>query len=83
MTEKACLDVPSFRRAARCLPEGLLIDVGSTTSDLVAFADKQVLATDFTDHQRLVGQSMVYTGVVRTPLKALTDKAPFAGGWVI
>ncbi|MEW8049651.1 MAG: hydantoinase/oxoprolinase family protein [Candidatus Thiodiazotropha endolucinida] len=64
------------------LPEGLLVDVGSTTTDLIAFADKQVLACDYSDHQRLVSQALIYTGVVRTPLMAITDKVPFAGEWV-
>jgi probable H4MPT-linked C1 transfer pathway protein len=64
------------------LPEGVLIDVGSTTTDLIPFADKQVLICDTSDHRRLVGQSLIYTGVVRTPLMAITDKAPFAGEWV-
>jgi len=68
--------------AASRLPEGLLIDVGSTTTDLIPFADRRVLATDYTDQQRLAGQSLVYTGIVRTPLMAITDKAPFAGEWV-
>ncbi len=67
--------------AAR-LPAGVLIDVGSTTTDLIPFADKQVLTCDTTDHQRLIGQSLIYTGVVRTPLMAIADKAPFAGEWV-
>ncbi len=64
------------------LHEGVLIDVGSTTTDLIPFADKQVLTCDTSDHQRLVSQSLIYTGVVRTPLMAITDKAPFAGEWV-
>jgi probable H4MPT-linked C1 transfer pathway protein len=68
--------------AASRLPEGLLVDVGSTTSDLIPFADKGVLACDHSDHQRLVSQTLLYTGVVRTPLMAVTDKVPFAGEWV-
>ncbi|MBT3012320.1 MAG: hypothetical protein KUF77_13795 [Candidatus Thiodiazotropha sp. (ex Lucina aurantia)] len=64
------------------LQAGLLVDVGSTTSDLIAFADKQVLACDYSDHQRLVSQALIYTGVVRTPLMAITGKVPFAGEWV-
>jgi (4-(4-[2-(gamma-L-glutamylamino)ethyl]phenoxymethyl)furan-2-yl)methanamine synthase len=68
--------------AARQIPEGVLIDIGSTTTDLIPFADKQVLTCDTSDHQRLVAQSMVYSGIVRTPLMAITDKVPFAGEWV-
>jgi probable H4MPT-linked C1 transfer pathway protein len=64
------------------LPAGLLVDVGSTTTDLIPFADKQVLACDHSDHQRLVSQALIYTGVARTPVMAVTDKVPFAGEWV-
>lgn len=67
---------------AERLPEGLLIDVGSTTTDLVPFAGKRVLTSGYSDHQRLVNQTLIYTGVVRTPLMAITDKVPFAGEWV-
>ncbi|MES9971990.1 MAG: hydantoinase/oxoprolinase family protein [Candidatus Thiodiazotropha sp.] len=67
---------------AKCIPEGLLLDVGSTTTDLIPFADKQVLTCDYSDHQRLISQALIYTGVVRTPLMAVTDKVPFAGEWV-
>lgn len=68
--------------AASRLPEGLLIDVGSTTTDLIPFAGKRVLADDDSDHRRLVSQTLVYSGVVRTPLMTITDKVPFAGEWV-
>ncbi|MES9991312.1 MAG: hydantoinase/oxoprolinase family protein [Candidatus Thiodiazotropha sp.] len=68
--------------AADCLQEGLLVDVGSTTTDLIPFADKRVLTCDYSDHQRLSGQSLVYTGIARTPLMAITEKVPFAGNWV-
>jgi probable H4MPT-linked C1 transfer pathway protein len=67
---------------AERLPEGLLIDVGSTTTDLIPFADNHVLTCDYSDHQRLVNQTLIYTGVVRTPVMAITDKVPFAGEWV-
>jgi probable H4MPT-linked C1 transfer pathway protein len=68
--------------AASHLKEGVLIDVGSTTTDLIPFSDRRVLAADLSDHQRLVTQSLLYTGIVRTPLMAISDKAPFAGEWV-
>jgi probable H4MPT-linked C1 transfer pathway protein len=60
----------------------LLIDIGSTTTDLIPFAGKQVLAEGISDHQRLVDQTLIYTGVVRTPLMAITEKVPFGGAWV-
>lgn len=68
--------------AASRLPEGLLIDIGSTTTDLIPFAGKQVLVAGYSDHQRLVDQTMIYSGVVRTPLMAIATRVPFAGEWV-
>ena len=68
--------------AAGRLPEGLLIDVGSTTTDLIPFSTRQVLAAGYNDHQRLVRGELLYTGVVRTPLMALAKRVPFAGEWV-
>jgi probable H4MPT-linked C1 transfer pathway protein len=59
-----------------------LIDVGSTTTDLIPFADRQVLIQEGSDHHRLVDQTLVYTGIVRTPLMAIAAKVPFAGEWV-
>ena len=57
--------------AAQCLDEGVLIDVGSTTTDLIAFRGGRVLGTSRTDAQRLASGELVYHGVVRTPLCAL------------
>jgi probable H4MPT-linked C1 transfer pathway protein len=68
--------------AANRLSEGVLIDVGSTTTDLIPFARKQILVKGYSDHQRLAEETLIYTGIVRTPLMAITDKVPFAGEWV-
>lgn len=68
--------------AANRLPEGLFIDVGSTTTDLIPFAGKRVQAVGFDDHHRLAQQELIYTGIVRTPLMAVTPQVPFAGEWV-
>ncbi|MBV2123184.1 MAG: hypothetical protein KUF74_17205 [Candidatus Thiodiazotropha sp. (ex Ctena orbiculata)] len=60
----------------------MLIDVGTTTTDLIPFLEKQVLLEEGSDHRRLVDQTLVYTGIVRTPLMAIATKVPFAGEWV-
>ncbi|MCU7891416.1 MAG: S-layer protein [Candidatus Thiodiazotropha sp. (ex Ustalcina ferruginea)] len=67
--------------AAR-LQEGLFIDVGSTTTDLIPFSGNLVRASGFDDHHRLAQQELIYTGIVRTPLMAVTPQVPFAGEWV-
>ncbi len=67
--------------AAR-LPEGLFIDVGSTTTDMVILAGGSVKARGYSDHQRLGCDELIYTGAVRTPVMAVTDKIAFSGAWV-
>ncbi len=64
--------------ARRC-PDALLIDVGSTTTDLVPITGGRVACRGFDDASRLRCAELVYTGIVRTPLMALADSAPFAG----
>jgi probable H4MPT-linked C1 transfer pathway protein len=61
------------------LPEGLFVDVGSTTADLVPFKGGRVVALGYADHQRLELEELVYSGVTRTPLMALAQDVAFAG----
>jgi probable H4MPT-linked C1 transfer pathway protein len=63
-------------------PAALLIDIGSTTTDLVPVRAGRVSARGSDDSGRLVAGELVYTGVVRTPVMAVADRAPFAGEWV-
>ena len=72
----------SATMVAACLPVAKLIDVGSTTTDLVAVQDGRVLASGSTDAERLLAGELFYTGVVRTPVMALAGEVPFAGDWV-
>ena len=59
--------------AAQKVGSGLFVDIGSTTTDILAFEGGKVLAEGFTDYERLVSQELVYTGIVRTPVMALTQ----------
>jgi len=61
---------------------GLFIDIGSTTADLILLADGMPKPSGLTDAARMQLDELVYTGVVRTPLMALTSRIPFAGEWV-
>ena len=58
---------------------GLLVDIGSTTTDLIAFKDGRVLSHSRTDAQRLATGELVYQGVVRTPLCALAQRIDWRG----
>jgi len=65
--------------AAKRYREALLADVGTTTTDLIAIKGGKVAASGTTDSQRLALGELVYTGVVRTPVMAVTQTAPFRG----
>lgn len=64
---------------AQKIPEGLLVDIGSTTADFVVLANGKAEPQGMTDGERMRFDELVYTGVVRTPLMALCHKITFAG----
>lgn len=66
---------------SRMLPEALVLDIGSTTADLVPIREGRVAAAGYTDAERLVSGELVYTGATRTSLMAVGDRVPFAGVW--
>lgn len=61
--------------AGRFAPRGdaLLIDTGSTTTDIIPLRDGVPCPTGLTDFQRLRSEELVYTGVRRTPVCAVSD----------
>lgn len=69
------------RFAGRYAPRGgaLLIDVGSTTTDLVPLADGKPAARGRTDPARLLHGELVYTGVLRSPVCGLLTALPWQG----
>jgi len=67
---------------AQLVQEALLIDIGSTTTDIAVVAAKKVHAHAGDDHKRLARDELVYSGVVRTPVMALARRVPFNGDWV-
>lgn len=62
-----------------CVSEALLIDIGSTTTDLIPIRNNAVATSSSSDHDRLSTGELVYTGVARTPVMALASEAPMAG----
>jgi probable H4MPT-linked C1 transfer pathway protein len=59
--------------AGRLVPRGsgLLVDIGSTTADLIPLVDGRPAARGQDDRERLRSRELVYTGVRRTPVCAL------------
>jgi probable H4MPT-linked C1 transfer pathway protein len=64
---------------AEHIPDALLADIGTTTTDLIPIRQGAVAARGFTDGERLTAGELVYTGVVRTPVMAIAQAAPFRG----
>lgn len=57
----------------------LLVDVGSTTTDIVPLQDGMPMSKGTTDIERLMSRELVYTGIERSPVCALIRSAPYRG----
>jgi probable H4MPT-linked C1 transfer pathway protein len=64
---------------ARAMGDGLLVDIGSTTTDVVPIRAGRVVARGSTDPERLLAGELVYTGAVRTNVVAIVSRVPLAG----
>jgi hypothetical protein len=60
-------------------PDCLLIDVGTTTTDMIPILNGQVAARGRTDLDRLMAGELVYTGALRTNLAAIVQAVPIRG----
>ncbi|HTU25615.1 MAG TPA: hydantoinase/oxoprolinase family protein, partial [Pirellulales bacterium] len=58
---------------------GLLIDIGTTTTDVIPLVAGRPAAIGQTDPERLAAGELVYTGVERTPICALATEFPWRG----
>ncbi|HUG91372.1 MAG TPA: hydantoinase/oxoprolinase family protein [Planctomycetaceae bacterium] len=67
----------------RITPRGpaVLIDVGSTTADLVPLLDGVPVPQGLTDCERLRSGELVYSGGRRTPVCAIAHSVPFREGY--
>lgn len=63
------------------LSGGLFVDIGSTTTDIIPLRDGAVQARGYTDAERMACGELVYTGLTRSFVMALAQRAPFAGTW--
>jgi probable H4MPT-linked C1 transfer pathway protein len=64
---------------ARTYPDCLLIDVGSTTTDIIPIIGGHVAAEGRTDLARLQAGELLYTGMLRTHLAAIVQAVPVHG----
>lgn len=68
------------QHAVRWLPagrEGTLVDIGSTTTDVIRLGSTGPRTTSRTDLQRLLAGELLYRGVIRTPIAAMIRRARY------
>jgi probable H4MPT-linked C1 transfer pathway protein len=67
--------------AVRYVPEGvgLLVDVGSTTCDLIPLVDGVPVTIGKTDTNRMINGELIYTGVQRSPVCAVSQLVAWRG----
>jgi probable H4MPT-linked C1 transfer pathway protein len=59
--------------------DGILIDVGSTTTDITPIESGRVMTEGRTDPERLLAGELLYTGAVRTNVAAIVRAVPLRG----
>jgi probable H4MPT-linked C1 transfer pathway protein len=64
---------------ARLTGNALFVDMGSTTTDIIATRAGTVANHGYTDAERMLGGELVYTGFSRTFLFGVTASAPVRG----
>ena len=79
------LDVAAANWVASALAVGalhadaLMLDVGSTTADVIPIAAGRVAASGRNDLDRLLAGELVYTGALRTNLATIAQRVPIRG----
>ncbi|MGH7428155.1 MAG: hydantoinase/oxoprolinase family protein [Candidatus Methylomirabilaceae bacterium] len=60
-------------------PDCLLVDIGSTTTDLIPILGGTLAAQGRRDIERLASGELIYTGALRTPVPAIVSQVPLRG----
>jgi hypothetical protein len=66
---------------SRHFPTCLLVDIGSTTTDIIPIENGKVIAEGRNDPERLINGELLYTGALRTPVFAVVQQVPLWGAW--
>ena len=68
------------RLVGRAVRNALLVDVGSTTTDIIPVRDGEPCPAGHSDTDRLQSGELVYSGILRTPPASLCEVVPLRGG---
>lgn len=59
--------------------DGLFVDMGSTTTDILAFRNGRLCNGGYSDAERLLTGELVYTGFTRSALIGIAERVPVRG----
>jgi probable H4MPT-linked C1 transfer pathway protein len=76
MTVAAANWAATARAVARIVETAVIVDIGTTTTDVIPIVDGAMRAEGLTDPDRLRSGELVYMGAVRTPVEAITHVVP-------
>jgi probable H4MPT-linked C1 transfer pathway protein len=65
---------------ASLISDAILVDVGTTTTDIIPIAANRVVAIGHSDPERLLSDELLYLGAVRTPVEAIVHRVPLHDG---
>lgn len=74
--------IATSRLAGKISPDCIMIDTGSTTTDIIPIKEGKECAKGRSDLQRLGTGELVYSGALRTNVAALVDKLPLNNSWI-
>ena len=74
--------IATSRLAAKINPNCIMIDTGSTTTDIIPLRNGLECARGRSDLQRLQTGELAYTGTLRTNVATIVNKVPLTNGWV-
>ncbi|RLI05649.1 H4MPT-linked C1 transfer pathway protein [Candidatus Bathyarchaeota archaeon] len=67
---------------SRFTVNSMVVDVGSTTTDVIPIVNHQVVVRGKTDLERLAYDELIYTGILRTNLSTITNIVPIGKKFV-
>ena len=72
------LNSMNWHATANCIssffPNCILVDIGSTTTDIIPIKNQKIISKGSNDHQRLGSNELIYLGVLRSPIHAVERK---------
>jgi hypothetical protein len=68
------------RVVAAAVGTAVIVDIGTTTTDVIPVVDGEIRAEGWTDPDRLRSSELLYLGSVRTPVEAITTVVPLGAG---